>query len=122
VRRPQRQRKPTAAQYAARFAAEKARLQRRYCDAFALWRSCSLKRCRRETTCRGDQDACLERAVDAVPHASQWQARQKILAATPANIGAPERAARQCLPRDFYAQTTAQAVADGLALTCVTSA
>jgi len=29
---------------------------------------------------------------------------RNILAATPRNIGAPERAARQCMPRDLYAQ------------------
>jgi hypothetical protein len=33
----------------------------------------------------------------------QWRARQDILDATPRNIGAPERAARQCMPRDLYA-------------------
>jgi hypothetical protein len=32
----------------------------------------------------------------------QWQTRQNILLATPRNIGAPERAARQCMPLDFY--------------------
>jgi hypothetical protein len=37
-----------------------------------------------------------------VPHPEQWRARQDILAATPRNIGAPERAARQCMPRDLY--------------------
>ena len=31
-----------------------------------------------------------------------WQTRQDILTATPRNIGAPERAARQCMPIDFY--------------------
>jgi hypothetical protein len=32
--------------------------------------------------------------------------------ATPDNIGAPERATRQCMPRDFYAGTTAPPVAN----------
>jgi len=32
----------------------------------------------------------------------QRRARQDILEATPRNIGAPERAARQCMPIDFY--------------------
>jgi hypothetical protein len=32
----------------------------------------------------------------------QWRVRQDILEATPANIGMPERAARQCMPLDFY--------------------
>jgi hypothetical protein len=101
---PQVARKPklTPAQYKARFAAETALQQRRYCDAFGLWRGCGRKLCRRERGCRGDAGACLKRALDAVPHAAQWRARSDMLAATPANIGAPERAARQRMPRDFY--------------------
>jgi site-specific recombinase XerC len=92
----------TPAQYAARFAAEKALQQRRYCDAFAVWRSCRRRWCRRQQTCGGNQDACLQRALDRVPHHLQWRVRQDILEATPANIGAPERTARQYMPRDFY--------------------
>ena len=102
--------KPTAKvlasgmKYAARFAAEKARQQKRYCDAFELWRSCEHKRCVRHRRCCGDADACLAKAValDRVPHRLAWQTRRDILAATPRNIGAPERAARQCMPLDFY--------------------
>ena len=90
--------------YAARFAAEKALQQRRYCDAFALWRSCKRKGCRRHRRCCGDANACLAQAValDRVPHRQAWRTRQDILEATPRNIGAPERAARQCMPLDFY--------------------
>ena len=99
---PSRKPKLTQAQYAARFAAEKARMQRRYCDAFALWRDCRLRRCRRDGACRGDAHVCLKRAFGTVLHAVQWQTRQDILTATPANIGAPERAARQLMPLDFY--------------------
>jgi hypothetical protein len=102
VRIPARKSKLTPAQYAARFATEKALQQRRYCNAFKLWRSCRLKACRRNGACCGDQNDCLKRAIDAVPHQVQWQARQDILVTTPANIGAPERAARQCMPRDLY--------------------
>jgi len=91
-----------AIEYARRLALEKALQLRRYCDAFALWRSCSRKVCRRQRRCRGDAAGCLRRALDRVPHPQQWQARQDILAATPRNIGAPERAARQCMPIDFY--------------------
>jgi hypothetical protein len=112
---PVRKRKLTGPQFAARFDAEKALQKRRYCNAFALWRKCALKHCRREATCCGNQHACLKRALSAVPHPTQWQARQDILLATPFNIGAPERAARKCMPLDFYAQTTAMAVADYLA-------
>ena len=113
-KRPRR-RKLTGAQFAARFEAEKARQQRRYCEAFAHWRSCPDKRCLREHGCRGDANECLKRAFGAVPQQTQWRTRQDILEATPRNVGAPERAARQCMPRDFYAETTAQAVADYLA-------
>ena len=87
-----------------RFKAEAALQQRRYCDAFKLWRDCPLKRCRKLRACSGDAKACLKRALDRVPREIQWQARQDILAATPRNIGAPERAARQCMPYDFYEQ------------------
>jgi hypothetical protein len=90
------------AEYAARFAAEKTLQQRRYCDAFALWRACPRKSCRRHRTCGGDQNACLRPALDRQPRQAQWQARQDILDTTPRNIGAPELAARQCPPRDFY--------------------
>jgi hypothetical protein len=41
-------------------------------------------------------------ALASVPQRAQWQTRQNILTATPGNIGAPERAARQCMPMDFY--------------------
>jgi hypothetical protein len=89
-------------EYARRLAVEKVLQQRRYCDAFALWRSCQSKACRRQRRCCGDAAGCLRRALDRVPHPEQWRARQDILAATPRNIGAPERAARQCMPRDLY--------------------
>ncbi len=114
--KPPGKRKLSKAQYAARFAAEKVLQQRRYCDAFALWRQCPLKRCRREHACRGDQNLCLKGALDRVPRHTQWQARQDILIATPDNIGAPERAARQCMPRDFYERTTAPPVANSPAI------
>jgi len=90
------------AEYAKRFAIEKMAQQRRYCDAFALWRTCARKECRRQHACGGDAGPCLRRALDRVPHPEQWRARQAILDATPRNIGAPERAARQCMPRDLY--------------------
>jgi hypothetical protein len=76
--------------------------QRRYCDAFALWRTCPLTACRRQRRCGGEAAGCLRRALDRMPHPKQWQARQDILESTPRNIGAPERAARQCMPRDLY--------------------
>jgi hypothetical protein len=100
--KPPRKRKLEPKEYAKRFAAEKALQQGRYCEAFELWRVCALKSCRRNAACGGDANYCLKRAMSKVPHAVQWQARQMILATTPANLGAPERAARQCMPREFY--------------------
>ena len=94
--------KLSATEYARRLAVEKALQQRRYCDAFALWRTCPDKTCRRQCRCCGEAAGCLRRALDRVPHQVQWRARQDILAATPRNIGAPERAARQCMPRDLH--------------------
>ena len=94
--------KLSAIEYARRLAVEKALQQRRYCDAFALWHTCSRKTCRRQGRCGGDAAGCLRRALERVPHPQQWRARQDILAATPRNIGAPERAARQCMPRDLF--------------------
>jgi hypothetical protein len=89
-------------EHARRFAIEKAMQQRRYCEAFALWRTCRQKSCCRQQSCGGDQNACLKRALDRVRRDVQVRARQDILESTPRNIGAPERAARQCMPRDFY--------------------
>lgn len=86
--------------FAKRFAREQLMQRRRYCDAFALWRSCRHAECRRHHRCNGDATSCLKRVLGAVPHHTQWHARQRILAATPANIGARERKARQCMPRD----------------------
>jgi hypothetical protein len=92
--------KPVA--YAKRLATELAAQQRRYCDAFNLWRSCTRKSCRRLRSCGGDPAVCLARGMDGVPREQQMQARAAILAATPHNISAPEREARQRTPRDCY--------------------
>jgi len=98
----ERKRKASPVEYARRFAVEKLKLQRRYCDAFALWRSCGQPTCRRRQSCRGDANACLKRALDRVPRDVQRRARQDIIAAMPRNIGAAEREARLCMPHDFY--------------------
>jgi hypothetical protein len=88
----------TPERYAARFNAEKAALQRAYCDIFKFWRTCPLKRCRRARTCSGDPGVCLKRHVEAIPRDMQWQARRQILAATSRQAGPPERQARELLP------------------------
>ena len=99
-----RQTKPklTAARYAERFEAEVAVQQRRFCDAFDLWRTCAGKACRRDRACRGEVGPCLKRALDTVPREVQRRVREDILNATPKNIGGPERAVRLLVPRDFY--------------------
>jgi hypothetical protein len=108
---PPRKPKLTRDEYAARFKAERAR-QQRFCDAFELWRQCTNKRCHRERGCRGDVHECLKRALAVVSHHAQWQARQDIIEVMPHNIGAPERAARQCMPLDFYRERPAELVAE----------
>lgn len=89
--------------HARRLAVESELQAQRYCNAFALWRRCSRKHCRRHRACGGDAHACLKRGLDRLPQPVQSAARQKILDATPHNIGAPEREARQRTPRDFSA-------------------
>jgi hypothetical protein len=90
-----------AESYKARFRDERAKLQRAYCTLFAFWRACRFKPCRCARACKGDAAACIKRGVGAVARDAQWQARQRILEATPAGAGAPERAARQCLPGEL---------------------
>jgi len=99
---PKTKSKHKPAEYAARFAIEKALQQRRYCNAFALWRNCRSKNCRRRGACCGDANACLKRSLGGVPRNVQYRVRKAILDATPFNIGAPERKARQSMPRDLY--------------------
>jgi hypothetical protein len=114
-KKPIRKRQLTAADFTARYRAEKILQQRRYCEMFEQWRRCTSGRCHREQRCMGDVSACLKRALAAVPHETQWQAREKIFAATARNIGAPERAARQCMPLDLYVDGSAEAIREYLA-------
>jgi hypothetical protein len=93
----------TSAQYVARFNAEKAKLARAYCDIFKFWRNCRFKPCRKTRCCVGDQNICLKRRAAEVPRDIQWQARQQMLASTPANAGPPERMAREFLPEALCA-------------------
>ena len=88
--------------HARRVAVESELQARRYNDAFVLWRRCRRKMCRRRRGCAGDPHACLKRSVGRVPHPAQVKARETILAAMPHNISAPEREARQRMPRDLY--------------------
>jgi hypothetical protein len=93
-------------EFRARFDTEKTQVQRHYCTLFQFWRHCRFKPCRRARTCKGDQSACLRRSVVGVPRDRQFRARQDLLTATPLHIGAPERAAREFMPNEFWAYHT----------------
>jgi len=95
---PKTKAKLDTVEFAARFAREKVLQQRRYCNVFALWRTCRNKNCRRQGRCCGDAAACLKQALGCVPRDVQARVRQAILDKSPHNIGAPERKARQCMP------------------------
>jgi hypothetical protein len=88
----------TARDYEARYRAEVKTLRRHYCTLFAFWKSCGFRPCRRARACAGDALACLKRNEARVSREKQFAARQDVLDATPANIGAPERLARQTMP------------------------
>jgi hypothetical protein len=101
-------------QFVARFEAEKTRLLKCYCERFELWRHCPVARCRRHRTCSNELPFCTAWALVKLPRQALWQARD-ILHATPTNIGAPERAARQLSLYDLsLANSTADAVAQYL--------
>jgi hypothetical protein len=106
--RPRRQAKLPRLDAAARSAIEKDLQQRRFCNAFALWRTCRKKLCRRQGKCCGDAAACLKIGLAGVPHDLQWRVRQAIIDRTPHNIGAPERRVRHCMPADLYADDAGQ--------------
>ncbi len=94
--------KLSAADFARRYGREAAAQQRRYCNAFALWRTCPKNRCRRARSCLGYVTDCLKRAFRIVPPRLHVQVRRELLHGVPRNIGAPERKARHNLPGDFY--------------------
>lgn len=91
----------TAEQFTARFDAERAALQRHYCNVFKFWRACPVPRCRTARQCSGDAALCLKRRGDEIPRKVQWQARQQVLRSTPPSAAEPERAARELMPYDL---------------------
>ena len=88
----------TAREYETRYRAEVKALRRHYCSLFGFWKWCAHKPCRKARVCAGNALACLKRNGVELSNAEQFDARQKVLEATPRNIGAPERAARQTMP------------------------
>ncbi len=91
----------TAKQYEARYRDEAKRLRRFYCTLLGFWKSCRFKPCRKGRVCAGDAQACLKRNAAWVSREKQFAARQGVLAATPAHLGAPERLARQAMPGEL---------------------
>jgi len=88
----------SAREYETRYRAEVKALRRHYCSVFAFWKWCAHKPCRRARACVGNALSCLQRNGLELSNTEQFNARQKVLEATPRNIGAPERAARQTMP------------------------
>jgi hypothetical protein len=100
--------KLSAADFARRYGREAVAQQRRYCNAFALWRSCPKKRCRRAQSCLGYVTDCLKRAFRTVHPRLHEQKRRELFQGVPRNISAAERKARQNLPADFYERRKAE--------------
>ncbi len=96
--------KLSAAAFAKAYGREAVAQQRRYCDAFALWRTCRKKRCGRARRCLGYVADCLKRAFAIVHPQQHVRVRKELLAGVPRNISAAERKARESLPEDFYAR------------------
>jgi hypothetical protein len=96
--------KLSPADFARRYGREAAAQQRRYCDAFELWRGCPKKGCRRARRCLGYVTDCLKRAFRTVHPQMHVKVKQQLLRNVPRNISAAERKARQSLPEDFYAK------------------
>ena len=81
---------------------EEKRVLRHYCTAFAFWRFCRLKPCRRARACRGEPKTCLWRSLERVPKREQYEAREELIAATPRHFGAVERKVRKTMPYNFF--------------------
>lgn len=96
--------KLSPADFAKAYGREAVAQQRRYCDAFALWRTCPKRRCGRARRCLGYVADCLKRAFRAVPPRLHVQVQQKLLAGVPRNIARRSaRRGRVCL-RIFMAR------------------
>ena len=59
---------------------------RLYCEVFGLWRSCSVKKCRRHRRCLGEPAGCLMRGLPAVPEARRLTAANEVVAGGPRRI------------------------------------
>ena len=95
--------KLTEAEFARRYGREAVAQQRRYCNAFALWRTCPKNRCRRARRCLGYVPDCLKRAFRMVhPRLHGQRCGASSCTTCRATSAPPERKARGNLPEDFY--------------------
>ncbi len=85
----------TPQEYQARFYAGAKQAQREYCNIFAFWRACRLKRCRRAKECLGRARTCLKRGLDGIAYDAQYEAKLRIIAATPPQADRPTRSGRR---------------------------
>jgi hypothetical protein len=88
----------SAREFETRYRAEVKALRQYYCSLFGFWKFCAHKPCRKARACAGNALTCLKRNGIELSNDEQFLARQKVLEATPRNIGAPERMARQTMP------------------------
>jgi hypothetical protein len=98
--------KLSPADYAARFAAEKALQQRAIATRLRYGKRAAANSAGAAPRAAASLMRALRRRLLA-QHA-QWRARHDVLAATPANIGKPERAARQAMPSDLSEKSDAR--------------
>jgi hypothetical protein len=59
---------------------------RLYCDAFAFWRACRKKPCKRHRRCAGEPAACLMRGLPSVPDARREAAAREVIAGGPRRV------------------------------------
>lgn len=59
---------------------------RLYCEVLRFWRSCRLKRCKRERRCTGEPAPCLMRGLPSVTQAERIAAEKAVIAGGPRRI------------------------------------
>jgi hypothetical protein len=69
----------------------RARLMRKLCEGFEVWRACPQSRCRRERHCRGDERACFLRCWNALDEDERQSLRDAARARAAAFRGEPVR-------------------------------
>ncbi len=59
---------------------------RLYCEVFAFWRGCRVKKCRRHRRCLGEPAPCLMRGLSSVPEAERRAAAAMVITGGPRRI------------------------------------